>query len=98
MARRRSFSNKFRATVALEALRGDLSLQEIVAKHRVHPTQVSAWKRREIDALTDVFSDKVQRAENNEADVKELYVKIGKLAVEDDKPVTTQGNDQSGPH
>jgi transposase-like protein len=33
---RRRFSDKFKATVALEALRGDKILQEIAAKHRIH--------------------------------------------------------------
>ncbi|WP_138923690.1 transposase [Sulfitobacter sp. BSw21498] len=40
MTKRRSFSDKFKATVALEALRGDKTAQEIAAKHKVHPTQV----------------------------------------------------------
>ena len=39
MTKRRSFSDKFKATVALEALRGDRTAQEIAAKHKVHPTQ-----------------------------------------------------------
>ena len=34
--------------------------------------------------LTGVFSDKVRKAEGNEAEVKELHAKIGKLAVEND--------------
>jgi len=41
MTKRRSFSDKFKATVALEALRGDKTAQEIAAKHKVHPTQVT---------------------------------------------------------
>lgn len=70
--------------MALEALRGDRTVQEISAKHRVHPTQVTTWKRQAIEGLTGVFSDKVKRAENNEAEVKELHAKIGRLAVEND--------------
>ena len=34
--------------------------------------------------LTGVFSDKIRKAEDNEAEVKELHAKIGKLAVEND--------------
>jgi len=83
MTKRRSFSDKFKATVALEALRGDRTAQEIAAKHKVHPTQVTTWKRQAIDGLTGVFSDKVRRAEDN-TEVKELHAKIGKLAVEND--------------
>lgn len=45
---------------------------------------MTTWKRQAIDGLTGVFSDKVRRAEENEAEVKELHAKIGKLAVEND--------------
>jgi len=81
---RRRFSDKFKATVALEALRGDRTVQQIAAKHRIHPTQVASWKRQAIDGLTGVFSDKVRKAENNEVEVKVLHARIGKLAVEND--------------
>jgi transposase len=84
MTTRRRFSDKFKATVALEALRGDKTVQQIAAKHRLHPTQVTSWKRQAIEGLTGVFSDKVKKAENNEAEVKELHAKIGELAVEND--------------
>ena len=82
MTKRRSFSDKLKATVALEARCGDRTAQVIAAKHKVHPTQVTTWKRQAIDGLAGVFSDKVRRVEDNEAEIKELHVKIGKLAVE----------------
>ena len=70
--------------MALEALRGDKAAQEIAAKHTVPSTQVTTWKRQAIDGMTGVFSDKIRRAEDKEAEVKELHAKIGKLAVEND--------------
>lgn len=57
--------------------------QVFASKHR-EATQVTTWKRQAIEGLTGVFSDKVKRAENNEAEVKELHAKIGRLAVEND--------------
>ena len=39
------------AKVALEALRGDRSLQEIASQHQVHLNRVCAWKRRVIEGL-----------------------------------------------
>ena len=51
MITRRRFSDNFKATVALEALRGDRTVQEIASKHRLNPTQVTTWKRQAIDAL-----------------------------------------------
>ncbi len=37
MTMQRRFTGEFKARVALEALRGDKTVQEIAAKHRVHP-------------------------------------------------------------
>ena len=45
MTTRRRFTADFKAKVALEALRGDKTIQEIAARNKVHPNQVSTWKR-----------------------------------------------------
>jgi hypothetical protein len=51
MTKRRNFLDTFKATVALEALRGDKTEQEIAAKRQLHPTQVSTWKRQAIEGM-----------------------------------------------
>ena len=84
MTKRRNFSDKFKAAVSLEALRGDKTVQEIAAQRQLHPTQVSTLKRQALDGMAGVFSDKVKKAENREGEFKELHVKIGQLAVEND--------------
>jgi transposase len=84
MARRRNFTNHFKAKVALEALRGDRTIQEIAAKHQVHPNQVSQWKRQAVEGMADVFARGGKPTDASEADVKELHAKIGRLAVEND--------------
>ncbi|WP_108721622.1 transposase [Neptunicoccus sediminis] len=80
MAKRRNFTDQFKAKMALEALRGDKTVQEIAAKHQLHPNQVSTWKRQAIDGMADVFSGGKQSGPT-EAEVKELHAKIGRLAV-----------------
>ena len=45
MTKRRRFTADFKAKVALEALRGDKTIQEIAARYKVHHNQVSTWKR-----------------------------------------------------
>ena len=57
MTTRRRFTGEFKARVALEALRGDKTVQEIAARHQVHPNQVSTWKRQAMDGLSEVFSN-----------------------------------------
>jgi transposase-like protein len=37
MTTRRRFTAAFKARVALEALRGDKTIQEIATRHKVHP-------------------------------------------------------------
>ena len=48
MATRRRFTGESKAKVALEVLRGDKTIQEIAARHKVHPNQVSVWKQRAV--------------------------------------------------
>ena len=85
MTRRRRFSGDFKAKLALEALRGDLTVQEIAARHKVHPNQVSAWKRQAIEGMSDVFSVKREKADIHlEREVHDLHAKIGQLTVERD--------------
>jgi transposase len=85
MTKRRRFTADFKARVALEALRGDRTVQEIAAKHKVHPNQVSTWKRQAIDGLGEVFSNGVDHARrDHESDIRDLHAKIGELTVERD--------------
>ena len=85
MKRRRRFSGDLKAKVALEALRGDRTLQEIASKHQVHPNQVSTWKRQAIEGLGEVFSNGVdRRRRDHDSEVHELHAKIGELTVERD--------------
>ena len=84
MTKRRNFSDQFKAKVALEALRGDRTIQEIAAKHRVHPNQVSTWKKQAVDGLSGVFSGRASTHGPSESEIKDLHAKIGRLAVEND--------------
>jgi transposase-like protein len=85
MTKRRRFTAEFKARVALEVLRGDKTIQEIAVRHKVHPNQLSAWKRQAIDGLGEVFSNGVDRARrDHESEVRDLHAKIGELTVERD--------------
>jgi transposase len=85
MRTRRRFTAEFKAKVALEALRGDKTIQEIAARSQVHPNQISAWKRQAVDGLGAVFSNGAEAARRDrEAEIKDLHAKIGQLTVERD--------------
>ena len=85
MTARRHFTADFKAKVALEALRGDKTIQEIAGRHKVHPNQVSTWKRQAMDGLGAVFSNGVDKAHaDHEVEIHDLHAKIGQLTVERD--------------
>ena len=85
MTTRRRFTSEFKARVALEALRGDRTVQEIASHHKVHPNQVSTWKRQAVEGLSAVFSDGADyERQDRESEVRDLHAKIGRLTVERD--------------
>lgn len=79
------YSADFKAKVALEAIRGDLTLAELGTKHGIHHTMIAAWKRQAIDGMASTFADasEVARA-SGEAEIDKLHSKIGQLVVERD--------------
>ena len=85
MRARRRFTADFKTKVALEALRGDKSIQEISTRHKIHPSQVSTWKRQAMDGLGAVFSGGADKTgSDHEAEVDDLHAKIDQLTVERD--------------
>ncbi|BBC71025.1 transposase [Altererythrobacter sp. B11] len=82
---RKRYSADFKAKVALEALRGDLTLAELAAKHGIHHTMIAAWKRQAVEGMGSTFSGAGDAAKAaSEAEVEKLHAKIGQLVVERD--------------
>ena len=75
--KRRRFSSEFKKKVALEALREQDTVQRIASRHKVHPNQVSAWKRQAVEGLSGVFEVGGKRGEDHEEAIRDLHAKIG---------------------
>ena len=85
MATRKSFSNEFKAKVAMEALRGELTMAQIASKYGVHSNQVQAWKKLFKENMGAIFSQNKKKQEKQQKHViEDLYKNIGKLQVEND--------------
>ena len=83
--KRRRYSAEFKARVALDALRGELTTAQLAAKHGIHQTMVGEWKKQAMEGMAAVFSGKEaaqETAKSSEAEVEKLHAKIGQLVVE----------------
>ena len=81
---RKRYSAEFKAKVALEAIRGELTVSQLGAKHGVHQTMINSWKKQAIDKLSTVFEQKFDFGKTPDAEVQKLHAKIGQLVVERD--------------
>jgi transposase-like protein len=80
---RKQYQAAFKSKVALEAIKGVRTVNEIATHYGVHPTQVAQWKKQALDHLREAFSDGRKRQDRADADLQsELYQQIGQLKVE----------------
>lgn len=85
MARtRRRFDGVFKAKVALEAIRELKTISEIAKQFKVHPNQVTTWKKQLLGGASLVFEGEgfSSKKGNDEREAAELYEQIGRLKVE----------------
>ena len=84
MSKRRTHSPEFKAKVAMEAISGRRTIQEIASEHSIHPIQVSQWKRQLLENASELFGrgKKTKDKEAGEAKEAELFQQIGKLQME----------------
>ena len=53
---RKRYTGEFKAKVALEAIRDDLTLAELAARHGIHPTMIATWKRQATEGMAATSS------------------------------------------
>ena len=89
---RKRYSADFKAKVAIEAIRGELTGSQLTAKHGIHQTLINDWKRQAIEGLSTVFATKREGDDRvREIEVEKLHAKIGQLVVERDFLVKVSG-------
>ena len=80
---RNHYSADFKAKVALAAIKGHQTVNEIASIYGVHPNQVMQWKKHVLDAVPDIFSVRRAREAQDDEELKaQLYQQIGQLKVE----------------
>lgn len=78
--KRKTFNGEQKAKVALAAVKGLKTINEIAQEYGVHPTQVTLWKKELLANAGSLFDSKRgPKAVTRESDQERLYAKIGEL-------------------
>ena len=83
MAQRRKHNGQFKARVAIEAIAGHKTVNQIAAEYGIHPSQVNQWKKQALERLPAVLSDgRAGTDSRHEETEARLYQQIGQLTME----------------
>ena len=79
---RKRFDEQFKATVALEAVKEEQTLQELPEKYQVHPNQISVWKKKLLEQSAILFERKNKKDEEYaqlKKEKDELFRQLGEM-------------------
>ena len=80
---RKRYSAEFKARVALDAIKGHKTVNELASTYGVHPTQITHWKHQLPKEVPQIFSARRAKREHDQAALHaQLYQQIGQLKVE----------------
>jgi transposase len=81
--KRKVHTPAFKAQVALAALKGDKTVNELAGHFGAHPTLIHAWKKQLLTEAEGVFGHPAKAASADaEARQAELFEQIGRLKME----------------
>jgi transposase-like protein len=82
---RRKFTGAFKASVALEAIKGKKTMAELSQQFDVNAVMISKWKTEFLENMGSIFeSGKSDSEDSNSSEMDKLYAQIGQLKVEND--------------
>jgi transposase-like protein len=82
--KRRQHRAEFKFQVALEAIKGTATVNELASRYEIHPNLVTTWKRQLLEGGSGLFNNQngARREREQEALQSELYEQIGRLKME----------------
>jgi putative transposase len=81
--KRKQYSNEFKFKVALEAVKGVKTINQLASEYNLHPTQIGTWKKQLLREGSAVFTrPNSQTKRDRESKETELYEQIGRLKME----------------
>jgi putative transposase len=79
----KNYTAGFKARVALEAVKKEKTVAQLSSEYGVHVNQIAKWRKRLLEGLPEIFSNKNEKKSKEFEEVQsELYKQIGQLKVE----------------
>lgn len=83
--KRRKHDAHFKAKVAFDAIKNEMTIAELSNKHSIGPTQIKEWKSELLDNAANVFlKNGKESIQDNSEQIATLERKIGQLIIEND--------------
>jgi transposase-like protein len=85
MLKKRKHTAVFKTSVALAAIKGELTQSQITGRYKIHTTQITRWKKQALEWIKQGFSEQLKDSKPDKASeqlLSELYEEIGRLKVE----------------
>lgn len=81
--KRRQHTGEFKAKVAVAAIRGDKTANQLASEFDIHPLLVTQWKKTALAALPEALASRRGKREGEGPELTAaLYQQIGQLKVE----------------
>jgi transposase-like protein len=82
---KKKHDSKFKARVALEAIKGEKTIAEIASEYSVHPNLVGQWKKKMLENLPEIFEKgEEKKVKDTDKERDELYRQIGIMKIENE--------------
>lgn len=83
---RRKFTAKFKAQVAIEAIKERESMLNLAKRFEIHPAQITTWKREFLEHADQAFGgpSDAPKLSALEAERDDLFRKVGELEMQRD--------------
>lgn len=77
---RKTYSKDFKFKVAIEAIRGDMTIVQLLSRFQVAESLIHKWRKQLLDQGCDVFDGKGSSKDTMASvDVERVHAKIGQL-------------------